>query len=180
MNHSGGDSVATVNRFKSIGMSSVTDWVNGFLLSASHSPSLSGSYFPACPCPALRHFLPNIHSHNTAYSGNDRHLQNIITHSEWSLFSQTKEVSTAVLWTLSLWLLRTAVETVHAIVREHLRPLFWRRSTASSVFRVGARGRAFTLSPPPAPPLPAPLPVPKKPPRFCGHKAECLLTYKTD
>ena len=25
-------------------------------------------------------------------------------------------------------------------------PLFWRRSTASSVFRVGARGRAFTLS----------------------------------
>ena len=86
-------------------MSSVT-WVNGFLLSASHSPSLSGSYFPACPCPALKHFLPNIHSHNTAYGGNDRHLQNIITHSEWSLFSQTKEVSTAVLWTLSLWLLR--------------------------------------------------------------------------
>ena len=26
--------------------------------------------------------------------------------------------------------------------------LFWRRSTSSSVFRVGARGRAFTLSPP--------------------------------
>ena len=31
-------------------------------------------------------------------------------------------------------------------------PLFWRRSTASSVFRVGARGRAFTLSSPPPPP----------------------------
>ena len=30
-------------------------------------------------------------------------------------------------------------------------PLFWRRSTASSVFRVGARGRTFTLSPPPPP-----------------------------
>ena len=37
--------------------------------------------------------------------------------------------------------------------------LFWRRSTASSVFRVGARGRAFTLSPPyPPPPTPRPRP----------------------
>ena len=37
--------------------------------------------------------------------------------------------------------------------------LFWRRSTASSVFRVGARGRAFTLTPlPPPPPPPCPCP----------------------
>ena len=36
-------------------------------------------------------------------------------------------------------------------------PFFWRRSTASSVFRVGARGRAFTPSPPlPPPPSPSP------------------------
>ena len=56
--------------------------MNGFLLSASHSPSVSGSYFSACPCPALKHILPNIHSHNTAYGVN---LQNIITHSD--LFS---------------------------------------------------------------------------------------------
>ena len=32
-------------------------------------------------------------------------------------------------------------------------PLLWRRSTASSVFRVGTRGRAFTLPPPPPPPV---------------------------
>ena len=50
----------------------------------------------------------------------------------------------------------TAVETAIAqytsccaMARGHRPlPLFWRRSTASSVFRVGARGRAFTLSPP--------------------------------
>ena len=36
-------------------------------------------------------------------------------------------------------------------------PLFWRRSTGSSVFRVNARGRAFTLSPPPHPTPLAPL-----------------------
>ena len=47
-------------------------------------------------------------------------------------------------------------------------PLFWRRSTASSVFRVGARARAITLSSPP--PLP---PVPNKQPRFCGRQAKC-------
>ena len=38
-------------------------------------------------------------------------------------------------------------------------PLFWRRSTASSassVFQVGARGRAFNLSPPPPPHSPPP------------------------
>ena len=52
--------------------------------------------------------------------------------------------------------------------------LSWRRSTVSSVFRVGARGRAFTLPPPPPPP---PVPVPDKPPRFCGCKAKCLLSY---
>ena len=34
--------------------------------------------------------------------------------------------------------------------------LLWRRYTASSVFRVGARGRAFTLSPLPPPPPPSP------------------------
>ena len=39
-------------------------------------------------------------------------------------------------------------------------PLFWRRSTASSVFRVGARGRAFTLSPPSLPPPPPAPPSP--------------------
>ena len=33
--------------------------------------------------------------------------------------------------------------------------LFWRRSTASSVFRVGARGRAFVLSSPPGLPSPS-------------------------
>ena len=42
-------------------------------------------------------------------------------------------------------------------------PLFWRRSTASSVFRVGARGRAFTLSPPSLPPPPPPRPPPPRP-----------------
>ena len=51
--------------------------------------------------------------------------------------------------------------------------LFWRRSTASAVFRIGARGRAFTLSPPP-PATPTP-PVPNGLPRFCGRKAKCLL-----
>ena len=50
--------------------------------------------------------------------------------------------------------------------------LFWRRSTTSSVFRIRARGRAFTHSPPPPNP---PVPVPNKPPRFCGRKAKCLL-----
>ena len=35
-------------------------------------------------------------------------------------------------------------------------PFLWRRSTASSVFRVGARRRAFTLSSPPPSPLPPP------------------------
>ena len=35
-------------------------------------------------------------------------------------------------------------------------PLFWRRSTASSVFRVGARARAITLSSAPPPPPPPP------------------------
>ena len=55
----------------------------------------------------------------------------------------------------------TAVETA-----------FWRRSTASSVFRVGARGRAFTLSPPSLP-----VPVPNRPPSLCGHNAKRLLTY---
>ena len=56
--------------------------------------------------------------------------------------------------------------------------LFWRRSTASSVFRVGARGRAFTLSfrPLPPPPPPPRVPVPNKQPRsFCGRKAKRLL-----
>ena len=42
-------------------------------------------------------------------------------------------------------------------------PLFWRRSTASSVFRVGARGRAFTLLPS------SPVPVPNKHSCFCGR-----------
>ena len=37
-------------------------------------------------------------------------------------------------------------------------PFFWRLSTASSVFRAGAHGRAFTLStPPPRPPTTPPL-----------------------
>ena len=49
-------------------------------------------------------------------------------------------------------------------------PLFWRRSTASSVFRVGARGLAFSLSPP-SPTVP----IPNKPPRFCGRKAKWLF-----
>ena len=38
-------------------------------------------------------------------------------------------------------------------------PLFWRRSTASSVSRVGTRGRPFSLSPPSPPPPPTPTPV---------------------
>ena len=46
--------------------------------------------------------------------------------------------------------------------------LFWQRSTTSSVSRVGARRRAFTLSPPP-------VPVPNKPPRFSGRKANYFL-----
>ena len=37
-------------------------------------------------------------------------------------------------------------------------PLFWRRSTASSVSRVGTRGRPFSLSPPSPPPPPPPPP----------------------
>ena len=41
-------------------------------------------------------------------------------------------------------------------------------STASSVFRVGAAGRAFILSPP--------TPVPNRPPHLCGRKAKCLLS----
>ena len=62
--------------------------------------------------------------------------------------------------------------------------LFWRRSTTSSVFQIRARGRAFTLSLSAPPPLPRPLPlppppppVPNKPPRLCGRKAKCLLTF---
>ena len=47
-------------------------------------------------------------------------------------------------------LLRTAVGIATAwytiVTRGHCL-LFWRRSTTSSVFRIGARGRAFTLSP---------------------------------
>ena len=52
--------------------------------------------------------------------------------------------------------------------------LFWRRSSASSVFRVGARRRAFALLPPPPRP-PSPVPVANRPPRLCGRKAKCLL-----
>ena len=57
---------------------------------------------------------------------------------------------------------RTAVETAIAwytscceIARVLTLPLFWRRSTASSVFWVGARGRAF-IPPPTHPPTPRP------------------------
>ena len=65
----------------------------------------------------------------------------------------------AVLWTLSLWLLCKAVEIAIVWYTSLLAMqwqgdtaltllwLFWRWSRASSVFRVGARGRAFTLSP---------------------------------
>ena len=65
--------------------------------------------------------------------------------------------SAAVLRTLSLWPLRTAVETAIVEYTSEVptaltQLLFWRRSTASSVFRVGARCRAFT----PSPPLPRP------------------------
>ena len=45
--------------------------------------------------------------------------------------------------------------------------------------RVGARGRATHSLPPPSPipPPPPHFPAPNEPPRFCGCKATCLLTW---
>ena len=55
-------------------------------------------------------------------------------------------------------------------------PLFWRRSTVSSVFfrAVTAVEPSFFLPPPPPPPPPlsSPVPDPNKPPRLCGRKAK--------
>ena len=78
----------------------------------------------------------------------------------WTCLLLLSCFSAAVLRTLylSVSLLRTAVQTAIAystlVAAAQWRrntaltlPLFWRRSTASSVFRVGARGRVFTLSP---------------------------------
>ena len=84
--------------------------------------------------------------------------------------------STAVLRTVSLWLcsaqqLKQQLRGTCTLLAMQWREdtalsflLFWRRSTASSVFRVGARVRAFILSSPPRPPVP----VPNKLPSFYG------------
>ena len=63
-------------------------------------------------------------------------------------------------------LLCTAAETAscYAMAKGNCLLLLWRRSTASSVFRVGARGRAFTLSPPPPS-------FPSLPPSLISHLA---------
>ena len=69
---------------------------------------------------------------------------------------------------------RTAVETAiavytccYAMPRSPLL-LFWRWSTASSVFSGWSARSSHSLFP---------SPVPNKPPHFCGRKAICLLTY---
>ena len=49
--------------------------------------------------------------------------------------------------------------------------LFWRRSTASSVFPVGTRGRALTLLCLPPPPPPPPRTPPHLSPSLTGHLA---------
>ena len=49
--------------------------------------------------------------------------------------------------------------------------LFWRRSTASLVFRVGACLESSLF------PLPPLVPVPNRPPRLCGRKAKLLHAF---
>ena len=56
-------------------------------------------------------------------------------------------------------------------------PLFWRRSTVSPVFlgAISAVEPSLFRRPPPPP-----VPVPNKPSRFCGHKAKCTQSTKTN
>ena len=88
--------------------------------------------------------------------------------------------STAVLWTLSLWL--CSAEHLKHQLHSTLVPTQWqgdttltfwlfrRWSMASSVFQVGACSWGFTLSPP------SPhVPVPNRPSYLCVRKAKCLL-----
>ena len=84
--------------------------------------------------------------------------------------------STAVLRTLALWPICSVRQLKQhlrgTLVATQWRGLHWCWSTASSVFRVGARDRATHSSS-----LPRLVPIPNKPLRFCGRKAICFLSW---